>query len=263
MNDICPVFFSQESSNTADLKEEEVRRYARQLLLPEVGPKGQKALKRARVLIVGAGGLGSPAALYLAAAGIGTLGIADKDQVELSNLNRQILHHSESIGQLKVQSASESLKKFNPQIEIIQIIDYLTTENVNKLIKDWDIIVDGTDNFQTKFILNDACVSSGRPLIHAGVSGWKGQVLTILPEGPCLRCMMPNEPLPEDVATCIESGILGSIAGIVGSIQATEAVKVLLNLGKPLSDRYLSIDGLSMSFRELKIKKNPSCPVCG
>ncbi len=207
--------------------------------------------------------MGSPAALYLAAAGIGTLGISDNDKVEFSNLNRQVLHNSQSVGQLKVESAATHIHKLNPGTKIVQIANFLTGQNVNQLISDWDLIVDGTDNFETKFILNDACLSSGRPLIHAGLSGWKGQVLTILPGGPCLRCMMPKAPETKDVPTCVEAGILGSIAGIVGSIQATEAIKVLLNQGNPLAGRFLSFDGLKMSFHEMKIKRNPSCPVCG
>lgn len=248
---------------TGPFNETEVKRYSRQFLLPEIGPKGQESLKNSRVLIVGAGGIGSPAAYYLAAAGVGRIGIADPDQVEISNLNRQILHSNEGVGEAKAESAFKTLSKLNPDIEVLPIKNRINDENAENLLSPWDLVVDATDNFESKFLLNDRCVRLGKPLIHAGVTGWKGQVLTIFPgKTPCLRCIMDEPPIAESALTCVEAGILGSVAGIVGSIQATEAVKVLVGQGKSLTGRLLTVDGLNMRFRELKVNRSPNCPVC-
>ncbi len=250
--------------STVNLTKEEIYRYSRHLLIPEVGLKGQKKLKESKVLVVGAGGLGSPVAVYLAAAGIGTLGIVDFDVVDESNLQRQILHGTDEIGIPKVESAKKRLLEINPYIEVVPYNLKLNKENVLDLLRDYDVIVDGTDNFPTRYLLNDACAFLGKPLVYGSIFRFEGQV-TIFDSkrGPCYRCLYPEPPPPGTVPSCAEGGVFGVLPGVVGAIQATEAIKLLLNLGTPLIGKLLSYDALSMEFRYFKLKKDPNCPLCG
>lgn len=244
--------------------EEDIQRYSRHIILKEVGGKGQAKLRESKVLIVGAGGLGSPVSLYLAAAGVGTIGIVDNDEVDLSNLQRQVLHTTADVGTPKVESAKETLTAINPGVEVIPHQLWLNASNVKDLIKDYDLVIDGVDNFPARFLLNDACVMDGKPLVEAGILRWEGMVMTIKPEeGPCYRCVFPEPPPAGAVPTCQEAGVIGAIAGVMGVLQATEAIKVLLGIGETLSGRLLTFDALATKFREIKIKKNPDCPVCG
>ncbi|MDW7673609.1 MAG: molybdopterin-synthase adenylyltransferase MoeB [Bacillota bacterium] len=244
--------------------EEDIQRYSRHILLPEVGGKGQLKLKEAKVLMIGAGGLGSPVALYLAAAGVGTLGIVDMDVVDLSNLQRQVLHTTADVGRPKVESAKETLTAINPGIMVNAYRDRLGPDNVMELIKQYDIIVDGVDNFPTRFLLNDACVMAQKPLVEAGILRWDGMVMTIKPgEGPCYRCVFPEPPPPGSVPTCQEAGVIGAIAGVMGVLQATEVIKLILGVGQNLTGRLLTFDALQGKFREVKIKRNHKCAVCG
>ncbi|MGB9920806.1 MAG: HesA/MoeB/ThiF family protein, partial [Moorellales bacterium] len=239
-------------------------RYARQLVLPEVGEAGQEKLSRARVLIVGAGGLGSPAALYLAAAGVGTLGLVDPDRVELSNLQRQILHSSDRVGRPKALSGKETLESLNPEVKVEPHVIEIGSENAAALIRDYDLVIDAVDNLTSRYLVNEACFHASRPLIEAGVLRWEGMVMTILPgQSPCYRCLFPVPPPPGAVATAREAGIMGVVAGVVGVIQAAEAIKLILGAGTPLSGRLLLFDALSMTFREVRIDRNPACPLCG
>lgn len=243
---------------------EESIRYSRHLILPEVGEEGQQKLKSSRVLIVGAGGLGSPAALYLAAAGVGGIGIADFDQVELVNLQRQIIHGTADIGAPKVDSAAEKMKDINPLIGIEKISQQLTSENALQIIANYDVVIDGTDNFPTRYLLNDACVISGKPYVYGSIFRFEGQAAVFgAKEGPCYRCLYPEPPPPHVVPDCAEGGVLGVLPGIVGSIQATEAIKLILNIGEPLIGQLLLFDALRMEFSKLRISKNRECPVCG
>ncbi len=244
--------------------EDELQRYSRHILVPEIGGKGQKKIKAAKVLVVGTGGLGSPVSLYLAAAGVGTLGLVDDDVVDFSNLQRQIVHSTPDAGRPKVISAKEKLSALNPDIKIVAIQERFTAKNALDLIKDYDIVVDGVDNFSTRFVINDACVISGKPFIHGGVLQFFGQVMTYVPgEGPCYRCIF-HEPPPTGAApTCQEAGVLGVLPGTIGTLQATEVLKYILGQGKLLTGRLLTYDGLAMSFREVKLNKNEDCAVCG
>jgi adenylyltransferase/sulfurtransferase len=244
--------------------EGQAQRYARQLILPGIGSKGQQRLLDSSVLIVGVGGLGSPCALYLAAAGVGRIGLLDRDSVELSNLHRQILHNTGDLGRSKTQSGRETLERLNPDVTVISLHQRIEPDNAFATIAGYEIIVDGSDNFPTKFLLNDACVLSRKPLVHAGVSQFEGQVTTILPtRGPCYRCVFPDPPPPCLIPTCQEAGILGVLPGVIGAIQATEVIKYLLGLGDLLVGRMLVYNALQMSFREVPLPRDPDCPLCG
>ena len=244
--------------------EEQIRRYSRQIILPQVGGKGQRKLLSSRVLVVGAGGLGSPAALYLTAAGVGTLGLVDFDAVDLSNLHRQILHHTGDVGRPKTESAAETLQALNPDASLTLHRERLTAENCLDLLEPYDVIVEGSDNFPTKYLVNDACVLLGKPLVFGAVYQFEGQAAVFRPgEGPCYRCIFPEPPPPDAVPSCQEAGVLGVVPGIIGSIQAAEALKLLLGVGETLTARFLVFDALHMSFMELETKPNPDCPVCG
>ncbi len=243
---------------------EQVERYSRQIILNEIGGKGQKKLMASKVLVIGTGGLGAPCDYYLAAAGVGTLGIVDSDNVEINNLQRQIVHSTKTIGKPKVESAKIKLEELNTDVKIIVHNVRVNSSNIMDLIKDYDIIVDGSDNFPTRYLLNDACVLAKKPLIHAGILRFDGQIITIIPhEGPCYRCLFPDPPAPGMVPSCQEAGILGAVAGIFGVLQAAEAMKLILSMGEPLKGRLLVGNLLDMTFREVKIKRNPDCPICG
>lgn len=247
-----------------DYSEKWIERYSRHIILPEIGGTGQKRINEAKVLVLGAGGLGSPVALYLAAAGVGTIGLVDSDVVDLTNLQRQILHATKDIGRPKVESGKERLTALNPDIKVVPYKLAINSENIMDLIKQYDVVVDGTDNFPTRFLINDACVFAGKPLVHGAILRFDGQAFTIIPhEGPCYRCIFREPPPPGTVPNCSQAGILGAIAGIIGTIQATEAIKIILGKGKLLSGRMLIVDALDMSFRETKVRQDPDCPVCG
>jgi adenylyltransferase/sulfurtransferase len=247
-----------------ELTRDELARYARHLILPEVGVEGQQKLKAARVLCVGAGGLGSPLALYLAAAGVGTLGLVDFDVVDASNLQRQILHTTTDVGRKKLDSAEEKLAALNPAVHVVKHDVMLSSANALEILKDYDIVADGTDNFPTRYLVNDACVLLGKPNVYGSVFRFEGQASVFATrEGPCYRCLYPEPPPPGMVPSCAEGGVLGILPGLIGIIQATEAIKLILGNGEPLIGRLLLVDALAMRFRELKLKKNPECPVCG
>jgi len=254
-----------ESPNGAiELSNEEIARYSRHLIMPEVALDGQKQLKAAKVLTVGTGGLGSPLALYLAAAGIGTIGIVDFDIVDESNLQRQIIHGTSDVGRPKVQSAYDRLKDINPNVEVRIHEEALTSENALEIFEDYDVIVDGTDNFPTRYLVNDACVLLGKPNVYGSIFRFEGQASVFYAEeGPCYRCLYPEPPPPGLVPSCAEGGVLGILPGAIGTIQATETVKLILGIGEPLIGRLLLYDALGMSFREMKLRKDPGCPVCG
>ena len=246
------------------LSTEEMKRYNRHLIMPEVGMDGQKKLKAASILMIGAGGLGSPAALYLAAAGIGRLGIVDFDVVDFSNLQRQILHTTGDVGRSKLESARERIRQMNPNVQVELHETQLTSQNALELFSRYDIIVDGTDNFPTRYLVNDACVLSGKPNVYGSIFRFEGQAsIFAAADGPCYRCLYPEPPPPGLVPSCAEGGVLGILPGIVGTIQATEAIKLILGAGEPLVGRLLLFDALQMKFRELKLRKNPECPACG
>jgi adenylyltransferase/sulfurtransferase len=247
-----------------DLSPEERARYARHLILPEVGEEGQRRLKRARVLCVGAGGLGSPLTLYLAAAGVGTIGLADFDVVDASNLQRQILYGSGDIGRSKLTAAAERLTDVNPNVRIERFEERLTSENALGIVREFDVVADGTDNFPTRYLVNDACVLTGRPNVYASVFKFEGQVSVFWAEkGPCYRCLFAEPPPPGLVPSCAEGGVLGILPGLLGTMQAVETLKLLLGVGETLIGRLVLADALSMRFRELRIRKNPDCAVCG
>jgi adenylyltransferase/sulfurtransferase len=243
---------------------DERARYARQVRLPQLGAAGQERLKAASVLVVGAGGLGSPVATYLAAAGVGRIGIADGDRVDVSNLHRQPLHSTDDVGRAKVDSARETLAALNPHVEIETIAERLTSQNTLELVRDYDVIVDGTDNFPTRYLLNDACVLAGRPLVYGSVDRFEGQLSVFATKnGPCYRCLYPRPPEPGTVQSCADAGVLGVLPGIVGTMQATEALKLILGLGESLSGRLLLVDALRMRFRSIAVERDPECPACG
>lgn len=244
--------------------EDQIRRYHRHIIMDKVGPIGQRKLLNARVLLLGAGGLGSPAALYLAAAGVGTLGIVDFDTVDLSNLQRQILHRTDTVGMLKVDSAAQTIAGINPDVNVVKHPVPLRSDNVFEIIENYDIIVDGTDNFQTRYLINDASVMTRKTVIHGSIFQFDGQVTVFKPfVGPCYRCLFPAPPPPGAVPNCAEAGVLGVLPGIVGSLQAVEAIKQILDLGDPLVGRLLIFDALAMEFSEVKIRRDSQCPVCG
>src|SRR5215467_3796167 len=246
------------------LNNDEILRYSRHLMMPEVGMGGQQKLKAARVLCIGAGGLGSPLALYLTAAGVGTLGIVDFDVVDYTNLQRQIIHSTADVGRKKLESASDKLKAINPFLNLRTFETKLTSENALELFREFDIIADGTDNFPTRYLVNDACVLTGKPNIYGSIFRFEGQASVFATEpGPCYRCLYPEPPPPGLVPSCAEGGVLGILPGLVGVIQATEVIKLILGKGEPLVGRLLLVDALGMKFRELKLRKNPDCPACG
>ena len=244
--------------------DKQFERYSRQIILPNVGGKGQEKILNARVIVVGAGGLGSPCSLYLASAGIGKIGIIDSDEVDLSNLQRQILHSTRKVGVSKADSAKETLTAINDDVEVIPYKVRLSSENIMDIIKDYDIVIDGSDNFATKYLVNDACVLSGKPLSHAGIYRFDGQVTTIMPKkGPCYRCLFKEPPPPGMAPSCQEGGILGAVAGVIGTIQANEVLKFVLGIGDLLVGKMLIFDALTSTFRKVKIPKDPDCPICG
>jgi len=246
------------------MSEAQSKRYSRHLLIPEVGEQGQFKLLDSRVLLIGAGGLGSPAAYYLAAAGVGTLGIIDADVVDESNLQRQILHNTKRVGQYKAESARETLEALNPDVKVITYLELLDETNVARIIADYDVILDGTDNFPTRYLLNDAALLANKPVVHGSVFRFEGQLTVFKPnEGPCYRCLFPEPPPPELAPSCAEAGVLGVLPGIIGLLQATETIKLLLDIGDPLVGRLLTYDGLAGEFNELRLFRDPECPACG
>ena len=247
------------------LTDEQLERYSRHITLKEIGVRGQKKLLAARVSIIGAGGLGAPAAMYLAAAGVGTIGIADCDSVELSNLQRQIIHTTDDVGKPKVQSAAETVKALNPDVTVRTYHEYVSSKNIAEMIADYDFIIDGADNFPTKFLINDACVLGRKPFCHAGILRFEGQLMTYVPEqGPCYRCIFGAPPPRDAVPSCREAGVIGAMAGVIGSMQALEAVKYITGQGELLTGSMLIFDGLKMEWRKVKLPKRvPSCPICG
>jgi len=243
---------------------EQITRYSRHFTLPEVGEKGQARLLDAKVLCIGAGGLGSPVAFYLAAAGVGTIGIVDHDVVDMSNLQRQILHTNERIGMLKTESAQKTLNALNPEVKIIPFAERLSAENVMRIIKDFDIVVNGCDNFPTRYLINDACVMTKKPLVDGSIFQFEGQASVFYPDrGPCYRCLFPEPPPPGAAPSCAEAGVLGVLPGLIGCVQALETIKLILEAGSPLIGRMLHFDTLSMEMRVLKLRRDPNCLVCG
>ena len=247
-----------------ELSSDEILRYSRHLILPEVALEGQQRLKASRVLLIGAGGLGSTLALYLAAAGVGTIGLVDFDVVDVTNLQRQIVHGSKDVGRPKLESARDRLKDMNPHVHVEGYETRLTSENALEIVRDYDIVIDGTDNFATRYLTNDACVILGKPNVYGSIYRFEGQSSVFATEdGPCYRCLYPEPPPPGLVPSCAEGGVLGVLPGLVGTIQATEGIKLLLGIGEPLIGRLLLIDALSMQFRTMRLRKNPQCPACG
>jgi molybdopterin/thiamine biosynthesis adenylyltransferase/rhodanese-related sulfurtransferase len=250
---------------SAGLDPQRRARYSRHLLIPEVGEEGQLKLLDSKILLIGAGGLGSPASLYLAAAGVGRIGIVDADVVDESNLQRQIVHSTERLGEAKVSSAKRTIEALNPDVQVVAYEERLTSENVERILADgWDVIVDGADNFPTRYLVNDASVWHGIPVVHGSIYRFEGQVTVFKPhEGPCYRCLFPTPPPPELAPSCAEGGVLGVLPGIIGSLQANEALKLALGIGEPLVGRLLLFDALSAEFNEVKLRRDPDCPVCG
>jgi molybdopterin/thiamine biosynthesis adenylyltransferase/rhodanese-related sulfurtransferase len=256
--------FTEVKPEAVTLSNDEILRYSRHLIMPEVGMEGQLKIKAAKVLCIGAGGLGSPLALYLGAAGVGTIGVVDFDVVDYTNLQRQIIHTTADVGKKKLDSAAEKLKAINPFLNIKKFDTRLSSDNALELFKDFDIIADGTDNFPTRYLVNDACVLTGKPNVYASIFRFEGQAsIFATKDGPCYRCLYPEPPPPGLVPSCAEGGVLGILPGLLGVIQATEVIKLILKAGDPLIGRLLLVDALGMKFRELKLRKNPECPVCG
>ncbi|MGD0843814.1 MAG: molybdopterin-synthase adenylyltransferase MoeB [Geobacteraceae bacterium] len=244
--------------------EEQIERYSRHIILKEVGGKGQQKLLGGKVMIIGAGGLGSPIALYLAAAGVGTIGIADADLVELSNLQRQIAHQTKDIGVPKVLSAREKMEAMNPDVRVNTYHEWISAANILNIIEKYDFVIDGTDNFAAKFLINDACVLAGKPYSHGGILHFVGQTLTFIPgQSACYRCIFPTPPPKDAIPTCSQAGVLGVLPGVIGMIQATEALKYLLGMGELLASRLLIYDALAMTFRTVQVRRNAHCPICG
>lgn len=247
-----------------EFTEEQLQRYSRHIILPEVGGKGQKKLLNAKVFIVGAGGLGCPVGYYLAAAGVGTIGIVDNDTVEISNLQRQIAHNTNRIGKLKIESAKETFEALNPDVKVIGIKERITHLNIKDLMKDYDIVVDGTDNFPTRYLINDACVMMKKPLVSGAILKFEGQLTTVVPgEGHCYRCLFEEMPPAGLVPSCQEAGVIGAITGVIGSMQAIEVIKLILGKGDVLKNTLLIYDALKTTFRRVKVPKNPGCASCG
>lgn len=247
-----------------DFTEEQLERYSRHILLADVGVDGQEKLLQAKVLIVGGGGLGSPAALYLAAAGVGTIGIIDSDIVEISNLQRQVAHFTKDIGIAKVESAAEKMRAINPDVTVRTHKEYLCAANIKEIFTEYDFVIDGTDNFPTKFLVNDACIFLGIPFSHGGILRFNGQTMTVIPgQTACYRCSFGNPPPPDAVPSCAQAGVLGAVAGMLGTIQATEALKFITGAGELLTNSLLSFDAKTMTFRKIKQSRQASCPICG
>jgi adenylyltransferase/sulfurtransferase len=247
-----------------EFTDEQIERYSRHIILPEVGGSGQQKMLEARVLLLGAGGLGSPAAYYLAAAGIGNLGIVDFDQVDLSNLQRQIIHSTERIGMLKTESAKKTIQALNPDVNVTLYNEKMDSSNIMSLIKDYDYVVDGSDNFPTRYLVNDACVMKNKTLIHGSIYRFEGQVTVFKPgDGPCYRCLYPEPPPPGMVPNCQEGGVLGVLAGVIGNLQVVEVLKLILGIGKPLVGKLLIYDALNTEFRNLRLRRDVNCPMCG
>lgn len=243
---------------------EQLERYSRHIILQEVGVKGQKKLLNAKVLIIGAGGLGAPAALYLAAAGVGTIGIVDADEVDLSNLQRQVIHTTNDLGKAKVKSAAETMQAINPDVTVNTYRMFVDSTNILDLVKEYDFVIDGTDNFPAKFLINDACVMAKKPFSHAGIIRFKGQLMTYVPgEGPCYRCVFKNPPPKDAVPTCKQAGVIGAMGGVIGSLQAMEAVKYIIGKGDLLTGKLLTYDALKMDFHTIKLPRDCKCAVCG
>jgi molybdopterin/thiamine biosynthesis adenylyltransferase len=251
------------TSAVPNLTKDQVQRYSRHIIMPQIGSRGQRTLLESKVLIVGAGGLGGPVAIYLALAGIGTIGIVDFDTVDLSNLQRQLLHNTETVGWRKVESARATLKRYNPDISVILHEMAINSDNAMEVIAGYDIVVNGADNFATRYLVNDATYLSGKPLVDGSILIFDGQVTTYVPGHGCYRCLFPTPPPPGMVPNCAEAGVLGALTGTVGSLQATEVVKLLLDIGEPLVGRLLLIDALNTEFRMVKTHRNPDCPLCG
>jgi len=248
----------------AALSNEEILRYSRHVIIPEVGMEGQLKLKQAKVLLIGAGGLGAPLGLYLAAAGVGRIGVVDFDVVDLTNLQRQVIHSTRDVGRKKLDSAEESMRDINPHVRVDRFDAALSSENALAILKDYDLVVDGTDNFPTRYLVNDACVLLGKPNVYGSIFRFEGQATVFAYRGgPCYRCLYPEPPPPGLVPSCAEGGVLGILPGLIGLVQATEAVKLILGIGETLSGRLLLYDALNMRFRELKLRRDPECPVCG
>ncbi len=245
------------------LTPDQVRRYSRHIIMPQVGSRGQRKLLESKVLIVGAGGLGSPSAVYLALAGVGTIGIADFDVVDVSNLQRQILHHTGDVGKSKVQSAQDSIHQYNPDTNVVAHDTWLSSENAMEIVGGYDVVVNGADNFPSRYLINDACYLSNVPLVDGSILIFDGQATVFLPGKGCYRCLFPSPPPPGMVPNCAEAGVLGALTGLVGSIQAVETLKLILGIGESLSSRLLLIDALSMDFRQVRVPQNPKCPLCG
>jgi molybdopterin/thiamine biosynthesis adenylyltransferase/rhodanese-related sulfurtransferase len=260
---IRPDLIGERGSSVA-MTPAEIQRYARHLIMPEVAMAGQKRLKAAKVLCIGTGGLGSPLSLYLAAAGVGTLGLADFDVVDVSNLQRQVIHFTSDVGRPKIDSAEEKLRAINPELIVRRHEHAIDSSNALELFADYDVIVDGTDNFPTRYLVNDACVLLGKPNVYGSIFRFDGQATVFFtPHGPCYRCLYPEPPPPDLVPNCAEGGVLGILPGLIGVVQATETVKLILGAGTPLIGRLLLYDALEMTFREMKVRKNPRCPICG
>ena len=245
------------------LTPQQVQRFSRHIIMPQVGSMGQRKLMNASVLLVGAGGLGSPLAMYLAAAGVGKIGIVDFDDVDITNLHRQLLHGMGDIGRPKVDSAEDTIREINPDAEIVKIAKHINSENAMEIAEEFDILIDGTDNFPTRYLINDLGVLMNKPVVHGSIFMFDGQVTTFLPGQGCYRCLYPAPPPPGMVPSCAEAGVLGVLPGIVGSLMATEAIKLILDVGKPLVNRLLMVDALDMDMRTVKIRKDPNCPACG
>ncbi len=261
---IIPSIAGGSSGISGEFTYEDIQRYSRHLLLPEVGLEGQRKLKRSRVLVIGAGGLGSPLLMYLAAAGVGTIGIVDFDVVDFSNLQRQIIHSEKDVGRKKIDSAEERIKGINPGIRVIKFEDRISSDNALDIIRNFDIVIDGTDNFPTRYLVNDACVLLGKSNVYGSIYRFEGQVSVFdASRGPCYRCLYESPPPPGLVPSCAEGGVVGVLPGIIGTIQAMEAIKLILGEGEPLIGRLLLFDAMKMKFKELKLHKNPQCPVCG
>jgi adenylyltransferase/sulfurtransferase len=252
-----------QTQQVLSLTPEQVKRYSRHIIMPQVGSAGQRKLLQSKVLIVGAGGLGSPSAVYLSLAGVGTIGIADFDVVDVSNLQRQILHHSNDVGRPKVVSAKEAIKEYNPDTNVVLHETWLTSENAMEIVSQYDVVVNGADNFPSRYLINDACYLAGKPLVDGSILIFDGQATVFMPGQGCYRCLFPSPPPPGMVPNCAEAGVLGALTGLVGSIQAVETLKLIMGIGESLTSRLLLIDGLSMDFRQVRIPHNPKCPLCG